>query len=63
MYLAMYGYGRMENADLVGSVIGLLPMALGLAAGKKLRNRLSEKAFRRVLYAFLLLLSILLIVR
>ena len=33
MYLAMYGYGRMENTDLLGSVIGLLPMALGLAAG------------------------------
>jgi uncharacterized membrane protein YfcA len=63
MYLAMYGYGRMENTDLLGSVIGLLPMALGLAAGKRLRTRLSEQAFRRVLYAFLLLLSILLVVR
>jgi uncharacterized membrane protein YfcA len=63
MYLAMYGYGRMENTDLLGSVIGLLPMALGLAAGKRLRTRLSEQAFRRVLYAFLLLLSVLLVVR
>jgi uncharacterized membrane protein YfcA len=63
MYLAMYGYGRMETTDLLGSVIGLLPMALGLAAGKRLRTRLSEQAFRRVLYAFLLLLSILLVVR
>jgi uncharacterized membrane protein YfcA len=63
MYLAMYGYGRMENADLIGSMIGLVPMALGLAAGKKLRTRLSEKAFRRVLYVFLLTLSVLLFVR
>ena len=59
----MYGYGRMENADLVSSVIGLLPMALGLAAGKRLRTRLSEKAFRRVLYVFLLILSVLLVLR
>jgi len=63
MYLTMYGYGRMENADLVSSVIGLLPMALGLAAGKRLRARLSEKAFRRVLYVFLLILSVLLVLR
>jgi len=63
MYLAMYGYGRMENTDLIGSVIGLVPMALGLAAGKRLRTRLSEKAFRRVLYVFLLIMSVLLVVR
>jgi uncharacterized membrane protein YfcA len=38
-------------------------MAIGLKAGQKLRHRLSEEAFRKVLLAFLILIAVLLVFR
>ncbi len=63
LYLAMYGFGRMELMDLGYSVLALLPMAMGLKTGQKLRHRLSEDAFRKVLLAFLVLVATLLVLR
>ena len=63
LYLAMYSFGRMEVVDLGYSVLALLPMAIGLRTGQKLRHRLSEDAFRKVLLGFLTFIAILLVVR
>jgi uncharacterized membrane protein YfcA len=63
LYMAMYGFGRMELMDLGYSFLALVPMALGLKTGQKLRHRLSEDAFRKVLLAFLVLVASLLVFR
>jgi len=63
LYLAMYSFGRMEVVDLGYSVLALLPMAIGLRTGQKLRHRLSEDAFRKVLLGFLTFIAVLLVVR
>jgi uncharacterized membrane protein YfcA len=63
LYIAMYGFGRMELIDLGYSILALVPMALGLKTGQNLRHRLSEDAFRKVLLAFLVLVATLLVLR
>jgi uncharacterized membrane protein YfcA len=63
MYMAMFSFGRIEAMDLGYSVLALIPMAIGLKAGQKLRHRLSEEAFRKVLLAFLILIAVLLVFR
>jgi uncharacterized membrane protein YfcA len=61
LYGAMAWYGRFGWPDLALSCAALLPMGLGLYAGKAVRNRLNEQLFRRVLLVFLTLLALLLI--
>lgn len=63
LYLAMYSFGRMEVIDLGYSVLALVPMAIGLTLGQKLRYRLSEDTFRKVLLGFLTFIAVLLVVR
>jgi uncharacterized membrane protein YfcA len=63
LYLAMYSFGRMEVIDLAYSVLALVPMAIGLTTGQKLRHRLSEDAFRKILLGFLTFIAVLLVVR
>lgn len=63
LYLAMFSFGRMETVDLGYSVLALVPMAVGLTIGQKLRHRLSEDAFRKVLLAFLIFVATLLVLR
>ena len=63
LYLAMYSFGRMEVIDIGYSVLALVPMAIGLMTGQKLRHRLSEDAFRKVLLGFLTFIAVLLVVR
>jgi uncharacterized membrane protein YfcA len=63
LYLAMYSFGRMEVIDLGYSVLALVPMAIGLTTGQKLRHRLSEDAFRKILLGFLTFIAVLLVIR
>ncbi len=63
LYLAMFSFGRMETVDLGYSLLALIPMALGLKVGQKLRHRLSEEAFRKVLLGFLIFVATLLVLR
>ena len=63
LYLAMFSFGRMEAVDLGYSVLALIPMAIGLTTGQKLRHRLSEEAFRKVLLGFLIFVATLLVLR
>jgi uncharacterized membrane protein YfcA len=59
----LYSFGRMEVIDLGYSVLALVPMAIGLMTGQKLRHRLSEDTFRKVLLGFLTFIAVLLVVR
>ncbi len=57
MYSAMIWYGRFGVLELLVSCATVVPMLLGLALGKRIRYRLSEKRFRALLLAFLLVLA------
>ncbi len=61
LYGAMIWFERMGGTDLILSVVGLLPMALGLAIGKRIRHRLDETLFRRLLLVFLTLIALVLL--
>jgi len=63
LYGAMLFYERMEAIDLGYSAVALIPMALGLYLGKIIREKLSEKVFRNILYLYLLCMSIVLLIR
>jgi uncharacterized membrane protein YfcA len=63
LYLAMYGFGRMELIDVGYSFFALIPMIIGLKAGAKIRHRLSEETFRRALLGFLTLVAATLLLR
>jgi uncharacterized membrane protein YfcA len=45
------------------SILALLPMAVGLYLGRFLGQFISEKAFRQVLFAYLLTMAVLLVLR
>lgn len=53
LYGSMAAYGKLGATELAWSLAGLLPLGIGLAAGKWLRGRLSEVWFRRALLIFL----------
>jgi uncharacterized protein len=61
LYGSMAVQGRFALREMVVSLLSLLPMALGLALGKRLRGHLDEVLFRRLLLGFLTLLALLLI--
>jgi uncharacterized protein len=61
LYGSMAVQGRFAGRELLLSLLALLPMALGLAAGKRLRGHLNEALFRRLLLGFLTGLALLLI--
>lgn len=61
LYASMAAYGRLGGAELALSALALIPMALGLAFGRKLRDHLSEIWFRRVLLTFLSVVAVVLV--
>lgn len=61
LYGAMLLFGGLGPAELTGSLLALVPMAVGLLIGKALRQRLDDDRFRRLLLAFLVLLALLLL--
>jgi len=63
LYAAMIYYQRMGVQDLGYSVLALVPMAIGLIIGKLIRDKMSEKVFRSVLYSYLIAMSVALILR
>ncbi len=63
LYLALAWYGRVGLQEFSLSLVALLPVALGLALGKMIRNRLDEALFRKVLLAFLTLLALMLLLK
>lgn len=63
LYGSMALQGRVGTVDLLRTTAALLPMALGLAVGRRIRLRLAEVWFRRVLLVFLASLALMLLVR
>ncbi len=61
MYVAMLAWGRFGWDSVGWSCVAIAPMYLGLRLGGLIRSRLSEVLFRRVLFAFLTGLAILLL--
>ena len=58
LYLAMAAVGRLGVSELGLSLLACLPMFLGMAIGKRLRYRLSEVLFRKLLLAFLVIVAL-----
>ncbi|MEZ5810076.1 MAG: sulfite exporter TauE/SafE family protein [Rhizobiaceae bacterium] len=56
--LSLAGGGFMDVGRAGASVLAMVPVAAGLAAGTRIRRRLSERAFRRLFFWSLLVLGI-----
>jgi uncharacterized membrane protein YfcA len=63
LYAAMLWHGRIGLTEVMYSAVALLPMWLGLRVGRACRHRLSERAFSRLLLAFLSVLALVLFFR
>ena len=63
LYGSMAAQGRFGVREVVLSALALLPVALGLGVGKRVRRHLSEAVFRRVLLGFLVVVALMLIVK
>ena len=63
LYLAMWHFGRMSLDDVGYSFLAIVPMFLGLQAGRSIRHRLSEETFRKALLGFLVVVAVLLLFR
>ncbi len=63
LYGSMAAQGRFGVREVVLSALALLPVALGLGVGKRVRRYLSEAVFRRVLLGFLVVVALMLIVK
>ena len=59
----MWHFDRMSLDDVGYSFFAIIPMFLGLQAGRKIRNRLSEETFRRALLGFLTVVAVMLLFR
>ena len=60
LYGSMAWHGRLGGSDLLLSALALVPMALGLALGKRLRSHLSDVWFRRMLLVLLSVVAVVL---
>ena len=63
LYGSMAVQGRITERELGLSLLALLPVGLGMSVGKRLRGKLSETMFRRVLLGFLVAVAGLLLLR
>ena len=63
LYSAMFYYDRMGWGEIGFSLAALVPMAVGLTLGRMLGKYIGEQAFRRVLFGYLLTMSVLLVLR
>ena len=63
LYVTMAAVGRLGVSELGLSALACAPMFLGMAAGRKLRGRLSEALFRKLLFGFLVLIALALVLK
>ncbi len=61
LYVALAIVGRFGFAEFLLSLLAMVPVFAGMVVGKKIRGRLSEVWFRRVLLGFLILIAVLLL--
>lgn len=55
---ALGGYGLIPQGMLLGSAVGVLPAVIGVEIGRRVRHRLPELVFRRLLFAALLVMGL-----
>jgi uncharacterized protein len=63
LFAAMFWFEKIGMKDLGFSTMSLLPMFAGLALGKRLRGKLNEEVFRKLLFAFLVAVSMVLLLK
>lgn len=63
LYVSMIAFGVLGWPELLMSIAAMLPVSIGLAVGTRLRHRVSEAAFRRLLLAFLTVIALVLVLR
>jgi uncharacterized protein len=63
LFAAMFWFEKIGIKDLGFSTMALLPMFIGLALGKRMRGKLNEDVFRKLLFAFLVAVSVVLLLK
>jgi uncharacterized protein len=63
LYGALLWFDRIAVTDFALSAVALLPMAMGMAMGKVLRQWFNEALFRKLLLVFLAVLAVLLLLK
>ena len=63
IYGAMLFFGRIAWSDVGLSVLALVPVYLGMQLGQRLRQRLADALFRRVVLVFLVIVAGLLLLK
>ncbi|WP_256872664.1 sulfite exporter TauE/SafE family protein [Candidatus Entotheonella palauensis] len=63
MLILLSRFGLLSWSTLSLAAVGILPVSLGIFLGGKLRQRLPDEAFRKVVLVFLLVLGLSLMVR
>jgi uncharacterized protein len=63
LFAAMFWFEKIGMKDLGFSTLALLPMFAGLAIGRRMRGKLNEEVFRKLLFAFLVIVSVVLLLK
>jgi len=63
LYGSMVAHHRLGASEALVSAIAMVPVACGLAIGKRLGGHLDERSFRRVLLTFLIVVALALILK
>ena len=63
LYFSLCWLGVLGWPEAMLSMVALAPMFAGMSVGKRLRTRVSETAFRRLLLAFLVVIALMLLLR
>lgn len=63
MYGAMLWWGRFSWTEVAWSSLALIPVYVGLQLGMRLRQRINEKQFRRIMMALLAGIGLMLVLR
>jgi hypothetical protein len=61
--VSLGGHGLLTSELMIVSTASLVPAALGMVLGQKIRVRLSDKRFRQVFFIGLILLGLYIVVR
>jgi uncharacterized membrane protein YfcA len=63
LYVSMFALDVMGMPEVMLSGLALVPMLGGMVIGKRLRSRLSEDVFRRLLLGFLVVVAVMLLLK
>ncbi len=63
LFFGLMAHGILRTDEFIAAVVSCLPVMLGLALGRSVRNLISQSVFEKVLYAVLVLIGLNLIRR